>query len=216
MEGQSNPEASANPTDEPKQDSEKSIAILPFVNMSNDPEQKYFCEGLSEELINVLSQLDKFKVASRTSSFSFKEKNLDIAKIGQKLNVETVLEGSVRKSQNRIRITAQLINVRDGFHLWSQRYDREMTDIFNIQDEIALAILDALKITLLGEDKVAVLKHGTNNPEAYKLYLKGRFNFHKFSPEGYKAAIRYYEKAIEIEPDYAEAYAGIASSYLHL
>lgn len=214
IEGYSKSEEQDKPT--AKQNSEKSIAILPFVNMSNDPEQDYFCDGLSEELINVLSQLDKFKVASRTSSFIFKEKNLDISEIGQKLNVDTVLEGSVRKSENRIRITAQLINVLDGFHLWSERYDREMTDIFDIQDEIALAILDSLKVTLLGEDKVAVLKHGTDNPEAYKLYLKGRLNFNKYNPEGFKAAISYYEKAIEIEPDYAEAYAGIGSCYLHL
>jgi len=216
IEGQSNLETLDSPIDIPNKDSEKSIAILPFVNMSNDPDQDYFCDGLSEELLNVLSQLDKFKVASRTSSFMFKGKDIDIAEIGRKLNVGSVLEGSVRKSQNRIRITAQLINVRDGFHLWSKRYDREMTDIFDIQDEIALAILDALKVTLLGEDKVAVLKHDTDNPEAYKLYLKGRLNFHKFSLEGYKEAISYFEKAIEIEPSYAGAYAGIASCYLFL
>jgi len=216
IEGQSNLKALDDPIAISTQDSEKSIAILPFVNMSNDPEQEYFCDGLSEELLNVLSQLDKFKVASRTSSFMFKGKNLDIGEIGQKLNVETVLEGSVRKSQNRIRITAQLINVRDGFHLWSERYDREMTDIFDIQDEIALSILNALKVKLLGEEKVDILKRSTDNQEAYQLYLKGRLNFHKFNPEGFKAAISYYEKAIEIEPDYARAHAGIGACYLML
>ena len=136
----------------------------------------------------------------------FKGQNLDITEVGQKLHVETVLEGSVRKSQNRIRITAQLINVLDGFHLWSERYDREMTDIFDIQDEIALSILNALKVKLLGEEKADTLKRSTDSFDAYQLYLKGRLNFHKFTPEGYMAAIRYYEKAIEIEPDYAKAH----------
>jgi len=196
--------------------SEKSIAVLPFVNMSNDLEQDYFCDGLSEELLNVLAQLDRIKVASRTSSFMFKGKTLDIAKVGKKLNVETVLEGSVRKSQNRVRITAQLINVTDGFHLWSERYDREMTDIFDIQDDIALAILDALKIKLLGDEKEVVLKRSTDNLEAYELYLKGRFNFHKFSPEGYLEGIKYYQLAIDKEQTYAKAYAGIAACYLNL
>jgi len=216
IEGQSSHTALDESVAIPKRDSEKSIAILPFVNMSNDPEQEYFCDGLSEELLNMLSQLDKFKVASRTSSFMFKGKNLDITEVGQKLHVETVLEGSVRKSQNRIRITAQLINVRDGFHLWSERYDREMTDIFDIQDEIALSILNALKVKLLGEEKTDILKRSTDSLDAYQLYLKGRLNFHKFTPEGYMEAIRYYEKAIEIEPDYAKAHAGIASCYLDL
>ena len=196
--------------------SEKSIAILPFVNMSSDPEQEYFCDGLTEELLNVLSQLDKFKVASRTSSFMFKGKTLDIAKVGKKLNVETVLEGSVRKSQNRIRITAQLIKVSDGFQIWSERYDREMTDIFDIQDEIALAIFDALKLKLLGKEKASILKRSTRNPQAYQLYLKGRQNFHLLTPESYIKAIEFYNKAIDIEANYSEAYAGVASCYLNL
>ena len=196
--------------------SEKSIAILPFVNMSSDPEQEYFCDGLTEELLNVLSQLDKFKVASRTSSFMFKGKTLDIAKVGKKLNVETVLEGSVRKSQNRIRITAQLIKVSDGFLIWSERYDREMTDIFDIQDEISLAIFDALKLKLLGKEKASILKRSTRNPQAYQLYLKGRQNFHLLTPESYIKAIEFYNKAIDIEPNYSEAYAGVASCYLNL
>lgn len=195
---------------------EKSIAVLPFVNMSNDPEQEYFCEGLAEELLNVLAQLDKFKVASRTSSFSFKGRNLDIGEIGRKLNVDTVLEGSVRKSQNRIRITAQLINVDDGFHLWSERYDREMNDIFEIQDEIALSILNALKVKLFGEEKADILKRSTDSPEAYQLYLKGRDNFYKFTKEGYLKAIEFYNAAIEIEPTYSKAHAGLASCYLNL
>ena len=151
---------------------EKSIAVLPFVNMSNDPEQEYFCDGLSEELLNVLAQIDSLRVAARTSSFSFKGKDVDILEIGQKLKVNTVLEGSVRKAGNRLRITAQLINVADGYHLWSERYDRQLEDIFDIQDEISLAILDALKVKLLGTEKATVLKRYTDNAEAYKLYLQ--------------------------------------------
>jgi len=195
---------------------ENSIAVLPFVNMSNDPDQDYFCDGLSEELLNVLAKLDKFKVAARTSSFIFKGSRLDIARIGKKLNVNTILEGSVRKSKNRMRITAQLINVHDGFHLWSERYDRETEDIFDIQDEIALAILDALKVKLLGSEKDEILKHSTDNPRAYDLYLKGRLNFHKFTPDGYLQGIEYYKAAINIEPTYAKAFAGMASCYLNL
>ena len=195
---------------------EKSIAILPFVNMSNDPDQEYFCDGLSEELLTMLSQLGKIKVAARTSSFMFKGQNRDITEIGEKLGVNTVLEGSVRKSGNRIRITAQLINVDNGFHMWSEKYDREIADIFDIQDDIARAILKELEIKLLGEEKSNLFKHNTENAEAYQYYLKGRFNFHRFTGEGYLTAIKYYEKALEIEPDYAMAYAGKASCYLNL
>jgi len=150
------------------------------------------------------------------SSFSFKGKNTDIREIGQKLNVGAVLEGSVRKSGNRLRITAQLINVADGYHLWSERYDREMQDIFDIQDEISLAIVGALKVKLLGAEKTAVLKRYTENTEAYQLYLKGRFHCSKWTAEGMKNAIEYFEQAIVIEPDYAPAFAGLAASYVYL
>jgi TolB-like protein/Tfp pilus assembly protein PilF len=196
--------------------SEKSIAILPFVNMSNDPDQEYFCDGLSEELLNVLAQLGKIKVAARTSSFMFKGQNRDITEIGKKLNVNTVLEGSVRKSGNRIRITTQLINVQNGFHLWSEKYDREIADIFDIQAEIALAILKELRIKLLGEEKSNLLKRNIENTDAYQYYLKGRFNFHRCDGAGWLTAIKYYKKALEIEPDYAKAHAGNASAYLNL
>ena len=214
--GQKGLEMNFNNRSEEKITQENSIAVLPFVNMSNDPDQDYFCDGLSEELLNVLAKLDKFKVAARTSTFIFKGSKLDIARIGKKLNVDTILEGSVRKSKNRMRITAQLINVHDGFHLWSERYDREVEDIFDIQDEIALAILDALKVKLLGRERDEVLKRSTDNPMAYDMYLKGRLNFHKFTPDGYLKGIEYYKGAIEIEPTYAKAYAGMASCYLNL
>src|SRR5690349_7765615 len=185
---------------------EKSIAVLPFVNMSNDPEQEYFCDGLSEELLNVLAKVDSLKVASRTSSFLFRGKGTDITEIGNKLKVATVLEGSVRKAGNRLRITAQLINTADGYHLWSERYDRNMKDIFDIQDEISLAILNALKVKLLGDEKAEVLKRYTDNAEAYQFYLQGRYHYNKWAgPQGYKQAIEYYNQATAIEPNYALA-----------
>jgi serine/threonine protein kinase/tetratricopeptide (TPR) repeat protein len=187
-----------------------SIAVLPLLNMSADPENEYFCDGLAEELLNALAKIEGLKVAARTSAFFFKGKEIDVREIGQKLGVGTVLEGSVRKAGNRVRITAQLIDVADGYHLWSERYDRQMEDIFDIQDEITLAVVNALKVTLLGEDKAAALKRYTDNTEAYELYLKGRHFYNKYTGEGWAKAIEYFEKAIEKEPEYAPAYAGIS------
>src|SRR5215471_12176677 len=149
-----------------------SIAVLPFVNMSADPDNEYFCDGLAEELLNALTKIEDLKVAARTSAFSFKGKNTNVSEIGTTLNVRTVLEGSVRKSGNRLRITAQLVNAADGYHLWSERYDREMKDIFDVQDEITLAVVDALKVKLLGE--LPQTEPPTQNTGAYELYLKGR------------------------------------------
>jgi len=195
----------------------KSIAVLPFVNISDDKGNDFFCDGLSEELINILAQTSNLKVAARTSSFSFREKGIDISEIGRKLNVANVLEGSVRKSGNRIRITAQLINVADGYHLWSERYDRQMEDIFDIQDEISLAIFEALKVKLLGTEKDAILKRYTENTEAYQLYLQGRFHYNQWlGAASYLKAIEYYDAAIIIDPDYTSAYSGKAACYLNL
>ena len=193
----------------------KSIAVLPFVNISNDPEQEYFCDGLSEELLNRLAHLDNLKVAARTSSFSFKGQNMDITEIGQKLKVNTVLEGSVRKSGNRLRITAQLLNADDGFHLWSESYDRQMDDIFDIQDELSFSILDTLKVKLFEKKKARLIKRSTENHEAYELYLNGRFHRNKMVPQSFFKAIEYFNQAIEIEPEFAEAYAGLAVTYFY-
>jgi serine/threonine-protein kinase len=195
----------------------ESIAVLPFLNLSNDAEQEYFSDGVTEEIINVLSHVPNLQVAGRTSSFTFKGKNQDIRTIGELLSVNHILEGSVRKSGNKLRITAQLISVEDGYHLWSERYDRELHDIFDIQDEIALAILKQIKIQLFGEEVVTALKRYTNNPDAYQLYLHGRFYYNKFAGvEEYNRAIQYFQSAIELEPTYAIAYAGIASCYLNM
>lgn len=194
-----------------------SIAVLPFVNMSNDKEQDYFSDGITEEIINVLAQVPALNVAGRTSSFSFKNKNTDLRQIGAKLSVNYILEGSVRKSGNKLRITAQLINVEDGFHLWSEKYDRELEDVFEIQDEISLAILEEVKIKLFGTEKKALLKRDTHNTEAYQLYLKGLFYFNKLSGgEALFKAVAYFEEAIALEPDYAAAYTGMAGCYIHL
>jgi TolB-like protein/Tfp pilus assembly protein PilF len=189
-----------------------SIAILPFVNVSADPDNEYFCDGLAEELINSLMKLDKLRVAARTSTFAFKGRESDVRYIGQNLGVQSVLEGSVRKSGDRLRITAQLINVADGYQIWSERYDREMADIFEIQDEIALAIVDALKVKLLSNEKAVLRKRYTDNVEAYQLYLKGRL-WNRRTADGFKSAIGYFQKAIELDDGYAIAYAGLSDFY---
>ncbi len=153
----------------------QSIAVLPFVNMSTDPEQESFCDGLTEELINALSKISDLRVVARTSAFAFKGGSYDAREVGKKLSVRTVLEGSVRKSGDKLRITAQLINVMDGYHLWSERYDRELKDVFDIQEEISLAIVDVLKVKFLEVEKEKLLKRYTDNIEAYNLYQQGYY-----------------------------------------
>jgi serine/threonine-protein kinase len=192
---------------------QNSIAVLPFANISADEENEYFCDGLADELLNALSKVDKLKVAARTSAFSFKGKNARVSEIGEKLGVKSVLEGSVRKSGNRLRISVQLVNAADGFHLWSERYDREFKDIFALEDEIALSVTEALKVTLLGRERSAVLKHYTDNAEAYEMFLKGRYYHYKYTADGWKRAIEFFGKAAEIEPNYAPAYAAMTSSW---
>jgi len=193
-----------------------SIAVMPFSNMSADPDNEYFCEGLAEELINALAKIDDLKVAARTSAFSFKGKNANVSEIGQRLGVRTVLEGSVRRAGNRLRISVQLVNAADGFHLWSERYDRQMQGIFELQDEITLSVIDALKVRLLGNERDEVLKRYTDNAQAYEMFLKGRYHHFKYTAESWKRAIEFFEKAIEIEPSYAPAYAAMASSWGYL
>ena len=190
-----------------------SVAVLPFTNLSADAENEYFCDGLADELLNSLAKIDDLKVAARTSAFSFKGKNVNVSEIGERLGVKNVLEGSVRKSGNRLRISVQLVNASDGFHLWSERYDREMQDIFELQDEITLSVTDALKVRLLGKDRDIVLKRYTDDTEAYELFLKGRYYHYKYSAEGWRRAIEFFEKAIEKEPNYAPAYAGMNTSW---
>jgi TolB-like protein/Tfp pilus assembly protein PilF len=193
--------------------SSPSIAVLPFVNMSADLENDYFCDGLAEELINALSKIEALHVVARSAAFSFKGKESDVREIGRKLNVSTALEGSVRKSGEQLRITAQLINVADGYHLWSERYDRRLEDIFDIQDEISLAIVGALKVKLLGAEKATVLKRYTDDAEAYQLYLKGRYFWFKFNPEGWMKSRACFEQAVQRDPNFALAYSGLADVF---
>ncbi|HUR99096.1 MAG TPA: tetratricopeptide repeat protein [Pyrinomonadaceae bacterium] len=193
-----------------------SIAVLPFANISKDPDNEYFCDGLAEELLNALAKIDDLKVAARTSAFSFKGRNANVSEIAAALKVDTVLEGSVRRQADRIRITTQLISAADGYHLWSERYDREMKDIFDVQDEIALAVVDALKVKLLGTKQAAVLKRYTENAEALDFYLRGLSYFAKFTPEYFQKAIESFTSAIEIDPNYAPPYAGLAESYCEM
>ena len=187
-----------------------SIAVLPFVNMSSDKEQEYFSDGLSEELLNLLAQVPQLRVIARTSSFSFKGKEADIAEIARKLNVAHVLEGSVRKSGNTLRITAQLIRTSDSSHLWSQTYDRQLTDVFKVQDEIAAAVVSELKITLLGNAP----KAKAADPRAYALFLQAREVYRKSTPAAMERAIALYNQALAIDPTYAPAWVGLADVYV--
>jgi adenylate cyclase len=191
---------------------QRSIAVLPFANMSADQENEFLSDGIAEDLITALSRLGRLRVPARTSSFVFKGKNEDVRRIGQVLNVETVLEGSVRKSGSRLRIAAQLIKVADGFHLWSERYDREMKDVFDIQDDITRAIVDALQVQLGTAPDAPLVKEQTASAEAYQLYLKGREQF-KRRGVGLKKALHYFELSLLEDPNYARAHSGVADAY---
>ena len=192
-----------------------SIAVLPFVNMSNDEEQAYFSDGISEELLNLLAGIDGLKVAARTSSFAFRGKNQDIRDIGATLNVETVIEGSVRKSGNRIRVTAQLISAADGYHLWSDNFDRELTDIFQIQDEISDAIVEALRVHLdPGHQRASAVR--TASLEAYDLYLQGRHQARLAQLGSMVKALELFRQATEADPGYAPAWAASALAVIYL
>jgi serine/threonine protein kinase/Tfp pilus assembly protein PilF len=188
-----------------------SIAVLPFINMSGDKEQEYFSDGLAEEIINALTQIPGLKVTARTSAFAFRGKEQDVRGIAEALGVANILEGSVRKAGNRIRVTAQLVTATDGSHLWSQRYDREMTDVFAIQDEISQAIAEKLRVRL-SEGRQAGRRH-TENVVAYNLYLKGHYHFYKFTPQSSAKSKEYYEQALAVDPGYALAWVGLAHLY---
>ena len=193
---------------------EKSIAVLPFVNMSSDPEQEYFSDGISEELLNVLTKVESLKVAARTSSFSFKGQNKPVGEIAQVLGVEHILEGSVRKSGTQIRVTAQLIRVSDGFHMWSETYDRELVNIFAIQDEITEAIVSELRVKLNVQTQIASTT--TSNPEAYQEYLRGRYYWNLRNTKNIYLAVEHFERATQLDPSYPEAWMGLAEAWVLL
>jgi TolB-like protein len=190
-----------------------SIAVLPFVNMSPDPENEYFSEGLSEELLNVLARIENFRVAGRTSSFAFKDQSQDLRAIGERLSVANILEGSVRKHGDRVRVTAQLIDARSGYHLWSDTYDRQLDDIFAIQDEIATEVVKALRTTLLPADEAVIGQTVKGDVAAYNHYLRGQFHARLRTRAGLERALEEFQQAIVIDPEYAPPHAGVAMVY---
>jgi serine/threonine-protein kinase len=192
----------------------KAVAVLPLANMSADPENEYFSDGMTEEIIGALSKVPGLQVASRTSCFAFKGKEVDVRQVGEKLGVASVLTGSVRKVGNRIRITTQLVNTESGYHLWSETYDRQLEDVFAIQDEISRAIVEALKIRLAGDS--APVAAPTKNLEAYTLYLKGRFFANRVTEAGLRKGLEFFQHALLLDPGYAQAYAGIADCWCNL
>src|SRR5213596_322187 len=196
----------------------KSVAVLPFVNMSADKNDEYLSDGMTEELINALAKVPGLRVPGRTSCLAFKGKNEDdiFRKVGEQLHVNAVLEGSVRKAGDKLRITAQLINVADGYHLWSEDYDGDVRDIFTFQSNVAQRVVEALQIKLGVEAARALAKKPTENPEAHRLYLLGRYEFGKYSQAGWTNSIRYYEQAQKLDPNYALAYCGLADTYAYM
>jgi len=196
----------------------KSVAVLPFVNLSADKGDEYLSDGMTEELINALAKVPGLRVPGRTSCFAFKGKSeADIfRKVGDQLHVNTVLEGSVRKAGDKLRVTAQLINVSDGYHLWSKNYDGDVKDIFNFQSNVAEQVVQALQVHLGAEAARALSKKPTENPEAHRLYLLGRYEFGKYSETGWTSSIRYYEQALKLDPKYALAYCGLADTYAYM
>jgi adenylate cyclase len=191
-----------------------SIAVLAFSNMSGDPEQEYFSDGIADDIFTSLSKLPELHVIARNSSFTHKGKPVDVKRVGRELGVRTVLEGSVRKSGNRVRVSGQLIDAETAAHLWAKRYDRELVDIFAVQDDITTQIVSALKIRLIGPQRPQA-RVETNNPEAYDCVLRGREQYRLYSPEGNEAARHLYERAIALDPNYAAAHAGLAETWLH-
>ncbi|HEY2046905.1 MAG TPA: tetratricopeptide repeat protein [Candidatus Udaeobacter sp.] len=197
------------------QSASKSIAVLPFANLSADKNDEYLSDGMTEELLNVLTKVKSLHVPGRSSSFAFKGKNEDdiFRKVGEQLHVNTVLEGSVRKAGDKLRITAQLVNVADGFHLWSETYDGDMKDILAVQSDVAKRVVQALQIQLGVDETRAFAKKATENPEAHRLYLLGRYHFGKFTRAGWTNAIHSYEEALQVDPNFALAYCGLADTY---
>ena len=209
------PTASAARTEAATVAPNKSIAVLPFVNMSADKNDEYLSDGMTEKMLNVLTKVKSLHVPGRSSSFAFKGKNKEdiFRKVGEQLHVNAVLEGSVLKAGGKLRITAQLINVADGFHLWSDTYDGDMKNILAVQSDVARRVVEALQVQLGVEEERALAKKPTENPEAHRLYWLGRYHFYKFTRAGWNNAIHYYEQALQVDPNFALAYCGLADTY---
>ena len=192
------------------------IAVLPFVDMSQEQNQAYFCDGIAEEILNALSRLNGLRVVSRTASFRFRSAGADTREVGRQLRADTLLEGSVRKSADRLRIGVQLSRAETGYRLWSASYDRELQDIFVIQDEIARKVVDALQVQLTPHDAAALRKPTTSDVGAYDFYLRGRSSYNRYSPQGIQGALKLFLQAIQRDPNYAQAYAGLADCWSYL
>ena len=199
-----------------EEDETPSIAVLPFVNMSDDKSSAYFSDGLADTMLHMLAQISEIRVAARTSSFQFRDQAMDISKIGEQLNVATVLEGSVQRAGDKIRITAQLIDVENGFHLWSGNFDRDLDDVFAIQDEIANEVVAALKVSLLGEVADTLDSDQTDNLDAYTEYLLGLNALNESSTENFSRAIAHLQAAVEYDPEYARAWSTLGRTYLEM
>jgi adenylate cyclase len=193
-----------------REETKPSIAVLPFTNMSGDPEQEYFSDGITEDIITDLSKISALFVVARNTAFTFKGRPINLQEAGRELGVDFLLEGSVRKAGSRVRVSSQLVNSEDGGHLWAERFDRDLTDIFSIQDEITHAIVEQLKVKLLPKEKKSIAQARTDNVEAYTYYLRGRQFLHRHSKSYYELAHRMFTKAVELDPRYASAYAGMA------
>ena len=209
------PTATPTPTAKakPERGAKQSIVVLPFLNMGGDPEQEYFADGITEDIITDLSKVSALSVISRNSAFTFKGKHVDIVEVATQLNVDHVLEGSVRKAGNRVRVTAQLIDGMNNDHLWAERFDRDLDDIFELQDELSQEIVKALKIKLVPAEKKAITSRGTDDPDAYDCYLRARALFSSLAPDSIIKSIEVFNKAVEIDPGFATAWAGLAEAY---
>ncbi len=198
---------------QPEAKRKNTLAVLPFVDLSPKRDQEYFCDGMAEELISVLSRIEGIDVVARTSAFSFKGKNIDVRELGKRLNVNRVLEGSVRKSGRRVRIIAQLIDASEGYHIWSESFDRKVDDVFAIQDEVTAAVVEKFEIKLMDRDKKQLVQHRPQNLDDYKLYLKGRFFLNKRTEEGFRESLSYFQQMLKSKPDSALGYSGLAEAY---
>jgi len=191
----------------------KSVAVLPFANLTGSSDQEYFCDGMADEITNALAQVSNLKVLARTSSFSFKGRNVDVREIGSRLGVGAIVEGSVRMAGDRLVITAQLVDTANGLNLWSRKFDRPAEDVFEIQEEISLAVVDNLEVELLGREREAVTRRPTDNLEAYNACLRGWYHWNRLTPEGFTLSYDYFTQAIELDPNLASAYAGLIASH---
>jgi len=203
-----------NESEEERKKTIRSLGVLPFADLSAERDQEYFGDGISEEILNALARVGALHVAARTSCFAFRGTSIDAREIGRRLGVEALLEGSIRKAGNRVRIGVQLIDARNGYHLWSERFDRDIEDIFAIQDEIARSVIDALGLSLSEREQRRFVKASTKNVEAYEFYLRARKLFQQWTRQSIELARQMFERAIELDPDFAAAWAGLATAHV--